>query len=210
MVPGDRAGWLESLRDFKDGQDIALRRRADEIAALARRRGIAEIFSVGAGAGALEYFLKKSLPSVLLTASDYSGANIERLRRVFTECDDVTVFDITQADWSSMGGNDSRSTLVLMYRVDTNLSNRQWRVVFQNMARSRVRNVLFVPANIMTLRSLAKLRMRNVRARLHGEVPLFTGYIRNLRMYPRLWNEQYRSESVLLLETPSFWLSLSD
>lgn len=42
----------------------------------------------------LEYQIKKNLPEIKLTCSEYSIVNLEFLKKVFTECDNIIFFDI--------------------------------------------------------------------------------------------------------------------
>lgn len=210
IIPATRDAWLGSLSDLKDGQDASLQARAREIADLARRRNITRIHSVGVGSAGLEYFIKKCEPSLRMTVSDYNPAGVERLQQVFTECDCITRFDMMQPDWRSMGGGGASDALVLMFRLEPHFTNWQWRSIFKNMAQSCVRNVLFIPHNIMTVRSYYQLIIRILRARLSGHALAFTGYIRNDKMYPKLWDNYYASESMVFGYMQSFLLTLAE
>jgi hypothetical protein len=209
IIPSNRNDWLKSLRDHKDGQDGELETRAQEIASLARRRDITDIYSVGVGAAGLEYFIKKHEPSLRITASDYNPAGVERLQQVFTECDAITRFDMMEQDWRSMGGG-MANALVLMFRLEPHFSNRQWRSIFENMAHSRVQSILFIPHRIMTFLYYYELRKKNLRSLLSGDAPSFTGYIRNDKVYPRLWADHYVCENVVLGQLRAFFLSLPE
>lgn len=207
MIPDDRDEWIKSLKTSKDGQDDRLETRAQQIVSLLKHHSISNIYSVGSGAGALEYFLKREMPEAQITASDYNPLGIERLRRVFIECK-VVQFDMTDPDWTGMGGDDDPHSGVIMYRVDPHFTNAQWRTIFRNAALSRVHNILYMPAEIMTLRWLYHHRLKNLDALLRGRKPSFTGYARNDKALPVQWYGFYTSETVTLAGMTSFWLTL--
>ena len=208
LVPKDRDSWLADLKKSKDGQDPAVKQRAAEIAHQLKLRGVADVHSVGIGCAPLEYYLKISAPSVHLTASDYSSASIARLRRVFVECDQIVEFDILKGDWRRIQPDPLRS-LVLMYRVDPHLSNDQWTSVFKEMHAVGVQNVLFIPAEILTLHYIALMQKRYWLARFRGVRQQFTGYERTPKVFKRFWQNLYTCEEYHLGGLLSFWLHRS-
>ena len=168
-------------------------------------RGITDVHSVGVGCAPLEYHLKALAPSVQLTASDYSPGSIARLQRVFLECDKVVRFDILHGDWRKIQPNPPTS-LVLMYRVDPCFSNDQWRAVFERMEAADVCNILFIPADILTLHYIVLVQKRFWLARFRGATQNFTGYDRSPKVFQRFWRDLYSCEEILLGGLHSYWL----
>jgi len=123
-----RRDWLNSFADRED-----LRERAHLIASLCREQGLRRVFSVGVGVGALEYFMKNEDPDLHLIFTDYAPRATARLRSVSSECDVVVVFDMMHNEWQPVP-----DTLYLLHRVDTKLSDKDWRTCFSRMAASAV------------------------------------------------------------------------
>jgi hypothetical protein len=205
FISDERAEWIKGLTEVKDGQDLALRERASEIVGLLDAKGIADIHSVGVGAGALEYFIKLfSASAIRVVASDYNPEGVARLRRVFVECDGIEQFDITQDNWLSV----ARASTVLMYRVDPQLSDQEWRAVFESTARARIQNILYIPSNEISFQYLMFSWLRTLFARMAGKRLAFAGYIRSAKIFPKFWQGLYVQESVRLGGLRSYWLTL--
>jgi hypothetical protein len=180
-VAADRDGWLASFAERED-----LRERANAIVSLCRANDCTRVFSVGVGVAGLEYFMKTESPGLHLTCTDYAPAATERLADVFSECDEVRVFDMMSEPWPSTPG-----TLYLLHRVDTELSDRQWRECFRRMTASRVSPVLVIPCAFLTPEWRAATRSRfssRFRRRKHLT---FSGYLRTKSRFMSLWSPSY-------------------
>lgn len=139
-IPEDRQEWLASISDRLD-----LKERAQAIVQICRALGLSRVFSVGAGSGALEFYMKAVDQGLHLTCADYAPGATARLRNVFSECDEVIVFDMLHDKWKPANG-----TLYLLHRVDTELSNQDWRRCFSAMGSAGVSPVLFVVSEFLT------------------------------------------------------------
>jgi hypothetical protein len=205
VVPETRDKWLASLSESKDGQDLALKQRAAQIARELHAQGISDVHSVGVGAGALEYFLKQEMPSLRVTASEYAPENVARLRDVFHEAN-VIQFDIAQGDWSGVQPQPQCSA-VLMYRVDPHFTNDAWGAIFANMATAGVKNIIFIPATIVTVQYLLLLQLRAGIAYIRGERASFTGYMRSAKVFPMFWGGLYAHKNITFGGLPSYLLT---
>lgn len=203
----ERETWLRSFSEPKDGQESSLKVRATEIAKLLRSRKITNVHSVGVGCAGLEYHLKHEMPSLHLTASEFAPVNVERLRKVFHECDQIVLFDIGTADWASLQSHDSTNRLVLMNRVDPCFANSQWKAVFKRMADSGLRQILFIPDTVLTLRYIGMLRSRRREAKLTARPLTFTGFVRTDRVFRSLWCGAYRCEPIVVDNARAYWLT---
>lgn len=180
-VADEREAWLASFSERDD-----LRERAHAIVTLCRTRGCTGVLSVGAGVGGLEYFVKTEAPELHVTSTDFAPAATDRLAHVFSECDEVTVFDMMHDPWPTTPG-----TLFLLHRVDTELSDREWRSCFRRMQAGRVSPVLVVPCEFLTPERRARAR-RTYLSHLRHKRPLtFSGYLRTKTRFMSLWSPSY-------------------
>ncbi len=181
-LPKERSYWIrvchESLQTEESARDIGR---------IIRLKQITNIFSVGVGRACVEYHLKAQFPEVRLKCTEFSPGVVQRLREIFTECDQVEFFDITSRNWPL---SDDRC-LHLLNRVDTELDNEKWQEVFANMAQSKVENVLFVVSGYLSWRTLAQELWCRCRSLFLGRQLTFAGYLRTKDVFRTLWAPYY-------------------
>lgn len=189
-IGATREEWLEAAEGEvkKDGQDGGMIRRAHDIVALLRNVGALSLTSVGVGGAGLEYQIKKLLPNIYLTCSEYAPKNVEMLRKVFTECESFEVFDILKGDWTKAR---QEGGVVLMYRVDPHFTDTEWRSVFERMHAAGIECIIFVPSTCLSVRSwLFRLR-RRLRWFLSRTPVAFAGYVRTKTRFESFWAGLY-------------------
>jgi hypothetical protein len=204
-TPSTRSDWIESLLEPRDGQGKGLPVRAHDVAGILRRKGITSLHSVGVGSAGLEYFILQEMPSVSMSISEYNGVSVARLSTVFPE-GKPKKFDVMRDSWDG----DAKDPLhaVLMYRLDPQLTDRQWREVFVRMSRAGVHNILYIPANFLTIRYILRERNRSISALLQGVKTSFAGYVRTQKVFESYWSGIYEQEIVTIGGKPSYFLSL--
>jgi len=178
-----RQSWLDSFV----GQEY-LRERARAIVGLCREQGLERVFSVGAGIAALEYFIKAEDPALHLTCTDYAPKATARLKSVFEECDDIFVFDMMRDEWPSAPG-----TLYLFHRIDTELSDRDWRSCFAGMAANAISPVLVVACELLTPEKRKRMRHVYLSHKIHHRPLTFSGYLRTRDAFKALWARDYNT-----------------
>lgn len=142
------------------------------------------IVSLGCGKGVLEWHLKNLDPQLHITCTDYT--NIERLRELFPDCDDMYELDMRNEEgYKIIADNDS---LVLCYRVSAEFSSKIWKEIFGKMHRGGVKCILFVPAEICTL-NIAWREYKNHLLNVKSSV--FCGYMYSKRAYKKMWKSYY-------------------
>ena len=94
-----------------------------------------------------------------------------------------------------------------MYRVDPHFTNDAWRAIFANMAAAGVRNIIFIPATIVTVQYLLLLQLRAGIACIRGERASFTGYMRSAKVFPTFWDGLYVHKNVTFGGLPSYSLT---
>jgi hypothetical protein len=148
-VPATRAAWEEAA-----GARPEIRARAERIMAIARERGVRRIASYGAGAAVLELWLKRAAPDIELILTDYAEGTVARVAAIFPEAQvvrhDLLMDPPLEAD------------LHLFHRIDTELTNQQWRGVLRRFARVPV---LVVATEIIGLDRALKEVARRLRVR---------------------------------------------
>jgi hypothetical protein len=198
-VSETREDWLKASESIvkKDGQDGGLKQRAKDIARLFRGLDIRSIFSVGVGGAGLEYQIKKLLPEVKIVCSEYSQANIKLLQNVFVECEKIVYFDIKNKDWSKNIDDENKNRQIfLLYRVDPHFTDDEWKIIFSNMHNSGIKNILFIPCNYLTVKSIFQRFFRRVSLRLKGTKSVFSGYLRTREGFRFFWKGLYEEKEM--------------
>jgi len=205
-IPEDRETWIRELALQKDGQDARLHDRVAAFVTLLEEKHIATVYSIGSGGGVFEYFLKQRMPNVKIVASEVTQEGVDRLRRVFTECDEVRLFDALNADsWKEIGKD--QNGIVFIYRNEHEFSDEQWREMFAAMHESRVRHIFLGFMYFVTVWSLLQAALRILRGLLRGEVVVFAGYVRNYIAFERFWRQKYVAQEVDFPNCRGFYLA---
>jgi hypothetical protein len=85
-------------------------------------------------------------------------------------------------------------TLYLLNRVDTDLSDSQWKQVFANMARSKADHVMVVATGFITFKTLSWEALQRCRSFWHRRPATLAGYLRTKEMFKSLWLPHYKIE----------------
>ena len=83
-----------------------------------------------------------------LTCSDYADWGLERLKKVFLDCDNFKTFDMSVDDYSTI----DKDATVIIFRCSTEMTIRQFKYVFKKLRERGVENVIFVPTEILSLK----------------------------------------------------------
>jgi hypothetical protein len=148
-VPATRAAWEEAA-----GGRPEIRARAERIVAIARERGVRRIASYGAGAAVLELWMKRAAPDIELILTDYAEGTVARVAAIFPEAQ-VVRHDLLKDP-------PLEADLHLFHRIDTELTNKQWRGVLRRFARVPV---LVAATEIIGLDRALKEVARRLRVR---------------------------------------------
>lgn len=185
VLPKDRALWEERCQ-----RDSLLQKRAEAIGRILGS-GFDRIHSYGVGCAYLEFLIKKNNPAISIRCSDYTPQAIERLRVFFPEAE-VICFNMLEDSWQNINSR----CLHLLYRVDTELSDKEWMDVFEKMSRAGVQQVLFVPSEFLTLKSLLTQKIKYGISRLLGRRMAWAGYLRTYDQFKALIDPFYRIKDV--------------
>lgn len=128
--------------------------------------------SLGCGKGILEWHIKKKLPDLYIECTDYAEKSVKLLRSVFTECNNISVFDMINGDYKKWKG-----ATVLIYRVSTEFTSKEWKVIFNKMYEAGIENVIFVPTELLTFRIIYGEKLRMFMNFLKGNPTTFCGWM---------------------------------
>lgn len=166
---GSREAWIQRAESFN-----SLARQAGEIVRLLHGWGVEKLVSVGVGTAVLEYHIQSLDPALLLRCGDYAPSSLEVLRRFFRECRSIELMDLRRTNWIT----DPEHEAVLLNRVDTELSDAEWRAVFSELRAKHVRRILLIPCGLLTPAALGREVLTLGRA-LVRRLPLTNaGYLR--------------------------------
>jgi hypothetical protein len=167
-LAADRQQWEAQARVAVD-----LEQRAQALVRWIAAAGGRSVASYGIGTGLLEHHLHRLDPALALTVTDYAPQTVERLRSLFDESVEVRRHDLLADD-------PLEADLHLMHRVDSELSDQQWRELLH---RFRAARVLIVGTEVASLRRvLLELLFRARRPRATR-----AGWLRTRGAFDALW-----------------------
>lgn len=142
-------------------------------------RSYADVASYGVGTGLLECWLGRLNPRRPLVVTEYAPKTIERLRDLFP--------NNTVVEHNLLTDPPLDADLHLFHRIDTELSDLEWKRVMTRFASS---GVLVVATEVLGGRQAAaalRRRFRNPRATT-------AGWLRNRRAFEALWEATHNIE----------------
>lgn len=207
-VPETRDEWIEVMEHGvrKDGQDARLKERGILIADRLTSEGITSLVSFGSGGAGLEYHIHKRLPGLRIVCSEYAPKTVMLLQQVFSEAE-VVQFDLMNDSFDLLTQReDATTTLELIYRLDAQFSDSQWKEIFEKMHQAGVKNVLFIPTGFLTLRSLLSRIRQRIIWKMQNKQAVFSGYLRTKKTFVSYWDRHFSATEQVLAGMTGFWL----
>ncbi|RKJ20031.1 hypothetical protein D7X48_10755 [bacterium D16-50] len=185
----DRNNW-EVLRAYEDGGAFSLERTredyikncegsqsyketAQKISHIVQKNKWNTVVSLGVGKAVLEYQLKKMSPQLTIECTDFTKQSLDMLGKMFVECDRFSVFDIANDDFSVYRDMDA----VIMHRISTEFTRTQWKAIFHKMHDAGIKNVLFIPTELLTIKSAIKEKLHYVANIIRHKKNIFCGWM---------------------------------
>lgn len=148
---------------------------------------IKRIFSIGSGRAIFEYNLK--IKTMLHTTISDITNSIFKIKK-FNIFDEVLLIDITKDLNLSIYPN----TLMILSRIDTELSDQQMHDLFKQLNNKKVKYLLFIPAQLLTIRSLLIQFYIYLKSIITNKKLVDCGYSRNKSRFIKLWKKHYSIE----------------
>ncbi len=200
-IPKERENWQRVCLN-----NPVLKLRAKEIAKILGTRFNC-VYSFGVGVGCLEFLIKKENPVLQLKCSDFASKAVERLKKIFVEADEITNFDILYGNWDRI----EPESICLFCRVDTELSDQQWREVLRKMRLAGVKNILFIPGYLLSVAGIIHQQIKYAIFRSLGREMTFSGYMRTKKRFISLLSEFFEIEKIVQIhDLPGFLLTAKD
>jgi hypothetical protein len=195
-----REEWVARARSNSE-----LAERAKAIAILLDGWSTRRLVSAGVGTGLLEFLLKSQRPGLVMRCGDWSPESLRLLRERFTECDAIEEIDLRGGGWAR-----DPDEVVLLNRVDMELSDREWRSVFMGLARAHVERIVLIPCGLLTGgTALAELRGLVVSLGRRRNIAR-SGYLRTPARMLDLFDGAYERREVLSTgDLPTWGLHLA-
>ncbi|TML98489.1 MAG: hypothetical protein E6G10_22675 [Actinobacteria bacterium] len=146
--------------------------RARVVAQVCRERGVERLASYGVGGATLELWLHRVAPGLQLTLTDYAPRTVERVAGLFPEA------EVRRHDFAAAGP--VPADLHLFHRIDTELSNRQWRRAFRRFAGHPI---LLVATEVID----ARRAVAEVAKRVRNPAVSRCGWVRTRSAFESLW-----------------------
>lgn len=179
--------------------NCARREDCQKIAGLIRdtlaklEQNVSHIVSLGAGKGIVEWHLKRMLPELPITCTDYAESSVVKLGQLFLQCDKTLVFDMLAGDYGRFG----KDAVLLMNRVSTEFTPSQWRSIFRSCSAAGIKHILFVPTELASLRLKAMETVCHILRRILRRQDTFCGWLYSKRELESLMSLYYRIDSMM-------------
>jgi hypothetical protein len=153
-----------------------LEQRAREIDRWLQENQVGTLASYGVGGAILEWWLERLAPQRRLLLAEYAPDTVERLRELFP------VAEVHRHDLAADPPLDADAHL--FHRVDTELTNAEWR---QTLERFAGRRGLVVATEVATPRRLLQELLLRVRSRRLTKA----GWLRTRDAFEALWRDTH-------------------
>jgi hypothetical protein len=184
-LPSSRVDWE------RRAASPALAARARDIAAVAARLGAASLCSHGVGTATLELNIARSAPGLRLVCTDFAPRTVARLGELFPEAE-VVVHDLLRDEPVA-------ADLHLMHRIDSELSDAEWRSVFPRLGTP----IVLVPVLLLDWLEAAKALLRRARRPRAARA----GYLRSEDALRALWHPTHSDERVRVGDATGYLLT---
>ena len=159
-----------------------------EISNIIKSNGIKRLVSLGSGLAALEFHLKNTLEiQVEVSDIDYSIKILDSFK----------IFDkVFPLDLRSDFKIEAKDSLVLLSRIDTELTDKELKTLFDRLNLSGANLIYFIPAQVLNLSTLFREIKIILYSFLKKKKRVFCGYSRSKKSFINSWKRTYKHESL--------------
>lgn len=180
--------------------------RAGALTELLKDWDAQRLVSVGVGTGIFEFLLTTSAPNLRIRCGDLGAESLQLLQQRCTECASIERMDLRQPTWIR-----DADEIVLLNRVDMEMSDAEWHHLFKELAVRGVRRVVWIPCGLLTGASML-MEIRGVIVGLGMRRHLYrSGYLRTPARMIELFSDHYeRREVIMRGDFPTWGLHLNE
>lgn len=200
---GDNAFSIENdIRKYEKNcmQAVEYQESAFQICDILKKNNTNKVVSLGCGKGILEWHIKKQMPQIHMTCTDYASEGIEQLKRIFPTCDEILRSDMMGVDYSIWKG-----ATLLMYRISTEFSKQEWQSIFYKMHEGGVERIIFVPTEVLTLRIAFNEMKRHFINRLRRRKDTMCGWMYSKKEFIDMYGKSYSIENEVKMKNTVIW-----
>ncbi len=129
--------------------------------------------SFGMGKGILEWNIMDLDPSITVSGTDYAKQSVEKLKNYFDGKSEVFCFDMLAFEsYKSLQDYD----VAVMCRISTEFDKNQWRMIFDAMYETSVKQIAFIPDVVVTPKVLWEELFSHWCHIITGKKDVFCGY----------------------------------
>ena len=159
-----------------------------EISNIIKANSIKRVVSLGSGLAALEYHLKNAL-EIQVEVSD--------LDHSIKILDSFKIFDkVFPLDLRSDFKIEAKDSLVLLSRIDTELTDKELKTLFDRLNMSGANLIYFIPAQVLNLPTIVREIKIILYSFLKKKKRVFCGYSRSKKSFINSWKRRYKHESL--------------
>ncbi len=193
FIPKEKVEYIKQATYQNSYKEII-----SEIVAITDQFKTKTIFSLGSGRAYLEYGLKQKNFSIEISDSDESIDIIKEFN-IFDKVHKLTFNEILPKVRNFNG-------LILMSRIDTELSDDELIAMFNSMAKNKVKYIFFIPAQLLTIQALIIEIYIRIKSKLFKKKLVFCGYSRTRNLFIKMWGKHYKESQTE--NSKSFFLEL--
>ena len=159
-----------------------------EISKIIKANSIKRVVSLGSGLAALEYHLKNTL-EIQVEVSD--------LDHSIKILDSFKIFDkVFPLDLRSDFKIEVKDSLVLLSRIDTELTDKELKTLFDRLNMSGANLIYFIPAQVLNVSTIVREIKIILYSFLKKKKRVFCGYSRSKKSFINSWENRYKHESL--------------
>ena len=148
---------------------------------------ITKIISFGSGRCSLEYHLKINSALDIIVSDTNDSIHKINMFNIFS---DAFLFNPLEDSFKRLKITDD--TLVLLCRIDTEFDDKSFDFLFKKLNDENVKNVCFIPAELLTFRIFISEIYVRMRAFFTNKKLVFCGYARSKSNFFKIWDPYFK------------------
>jgi hypothetical protein len=159
------------------------------------------LYSIGSGVARLEVYLKRQLPNMNVTVSDYNDSILKiKETGIFDDCQK---FNVLADNCSHLQGK-----TILMNHLDTEFSDDNFRYMFSTFNDVGIKKLIFIPTQFLTIKTILVELKIFITALVRRKKRTYCGIVRSKNEYTSMFERFFDIELLYIGKKPIFVLTL--